>query len=136
MTDDKVQDVLLNFGSMIADSKKLQLKNALKNADDSRYDEVIYAKVKNPTTVTLLSIFVGALGVDRFYLGDIALGIVKLLFVLFAPIVVLFLTGSPTLYMIFLLVWGFAINIWWLVDIFLCRSKAKEYNFRSIMLLL
>ena len=124
MTDDKVQDVLLNFGSMIADSKKLQLKNALKNADDSRYDEVIYNKVKNPTTVTMLSIFVGALG------------IVKLLFVLFAPIVVLFFTGSPTLYMIFLLVWGFAINIWWFVYIFLCRSKAKEYNFRSIMLLL
>lgn len=46
----------------------------------------------------LLSIFVGALGVDRFYLGNVGLGILKLI------------TGG-----------GF--GVWWLIDLILIATK-------------
>jgi TM2 domain-containing membrane protein YozV len=34
---------------------------------------------KDPTTALIISIFGGAYGIDRFYIGDTGLGIVKLL---------------------------------------------------------
>jgi TM2 domain-containing membrane protein YozV len=52
----------------------------------------------------LMSIFFGTLGVDRFIMGHIGLGILKLI------------TGG-----------GF--GIWWLVDIILIAAK---YNFKNI----
>lgn len=55
-------------------------------------------KEKKWIVALLLSIFVGGLGVDRFYLGHIGLGILKLL------------TGG-----------GF--GVWWLIDLILIATK-------------
>ena len=55
-------------------------------------------------TTLLLSIFLGGLGVDRFYLGYTVLGIVKLL------------TGGGC-------------GIWWLIDVILIATKKlKDAN--------
>ena len=56
---------------------------------------------KSPTTALLLSIFLGALGVDRFYLGHIGLGLGKL-----------FTAGG--------------LGVWWLIDIFLIQAAARK----------
>ena len=56
---------------------------------------------KSPTTALLLSIFLGGLGVDRFYLGRVGLGLGKLL------------TAG-----------GF--GVWWLIDIFLIQAAARK----------
>lgn len=53
--------------------------------------------MKNKTTALILSILLGSLGIDRFYLGYTGLGILKLI------------TGG-----------GF--GIWWLVDIILIAT--------------
>ncbi|OGX06950.1 MAG: hypothetical protein A2Z88_04045 [Omnitrophica WOR_2 bacterium GWA2_47_8] len=53
---------------------------------------------RNFTTALILSVLLGGLGVDRFYLGYIGLGILKLI------------TGG-----------GF--GIWWLIDIILIATK-------------
>lgn len=53
--------------------------------------------MKNKTTALILSILLGELGIDRFYLGYTGLGILKLI------------TGG-----------GF--GIWWLVDIILIAT--------------
>ena len=67
------------------------------------------AKTYNPTTVLLCSIFLGGIGVDRFIIGDVGLGIAKLLF------------GWITL------------GIWPLIDIFFSYKKAKEKNLQTIL---
>ena len=55
-------------------------------------------------TALLLSIFLGSLGVDRFYLGYVGLGILKLL------------------------TWG-GCGIWWLIDLILIATKElKDSN--------
>lgn len=46
---------------------------------DSRYQDIENSQAKDHLIAILLSIFLGPLGVDRFYLGYIASGIIKLL---------------------------------------------------------
>ena len=93
-------------------SNTFVLQKMLDEADDRCVERVYGAKVHNPTTVLLLSIFLGGLGIDRFIIGDIALGVCKLLFG--------WLTGY----------------IWWIVDIFLSYKKAKIVNMRNISMAL
>ncbi len=58
---------------------------------------------KNHTTAILLSVFLGHLGIDRFYLGHTGLGVAKLL-----------------------LSW-LTFGIWWLVDLILvCTKRIKN----------
>lgn len=55
------------------------MKEKLRNIDDSRYLMITSVDLKDPTTVLVISLLLGSLGVDRFMLGDIGLGILKLL---------------------------------------------------------
>lgn len=60
---------------------------------------------KNWLVALLLSIFLGALGIDRFYLGHVGLGILKLLVTIVS--------------------FGFLAWIWWIIDIILIATKHK-----------
>ena len=68
-------------------------------------------ELKDPTTALILSIFLGYLGVDRFILGDVGIGVGKLL-----------TCGGC--------------GIWQIVDWFLIQNRAKEVNFQKIMTML
>jgi TM2 domain-containing membrane protein YozV len=63
-----------------------------------------HARHKDRSTALLLSLFFGGLGVDRFYLGQVGLGVAKLLGV-----------------------W-FTFGLWWLIDLFLIMRAADRYN--------
>jgi len=109
MEQNKVESLFLSLKDSVPQEKLAVLKNALNNAPADRYDLVNLVKLKNPTTILLMSILLGGIAVDRFMLGDIGLGILKILF-------------------------GF--GIWPLIDIFLCYKKAKEQNLQEILLAL
>jgi TM2 domain-containing membrane protein YozV len=70
-------------------------------AESAQQDE---KKDKKWLTALLLSILIGSLGVDRFYMGHVGLGILKLI------------TFG-----------GF--GIWWLIDLILIATK---YNFGKV----
>lgn len=75
----------------------------LSNIDEQ---QVTYAlmEMKDPSIAIILSVLAGSLGIDRFYIGDVGLGVLKLL-------------TCGGLY------------VWWLIDLFLIMDKTKERNY-------
>lgn len=85
------------------------LRQRLSQLDDSQANQVIAAaNVKNPTTALILSIFLGTLGVDRFYIGHVGLGVAKLL-----------------------LAW-LTFGIWTIIDWFLIINATKKANLAAL----
>ncbi len=112
MDSNKVTAYLSNLDKYVPSDKKVVLKNALTKASPESEDNLAQVKLVDPIVVLICSIFLGAFGVDRFLLGDVGMGVCKLLF------------GWLTLY------------IWPFVDIFMAYKKAKEKNLQSILMLL
>lgn len=55
------------------------IRQKLENASDESLVALQAADLKDPTTILIISIFLGSLGVDRFMVGDTGMGILKLL---------------------------------------------------------
>ena len=55
------------------------VRQKMENASDDTLLTLQATELKDPTTVLLVSIFLGALGIDRFMIGDTRMGIWKLL---------------------------------------------------------
>lgn len=75
----KVDMFMMTMSSRFPASKLLIVKDRLERLDDSRITIVQSMDYKDPTTLLLISIFLGTFGVDRFMLGDVGMGILKLL---------------------------------------------------------
>ena len=54
------------------------VKKNLTNEEKMQFDLQFAARRKNPTTALILSLFLGTVGIDRFYIGDTGLGVAKL----------------------------------------------------------
>lgn len=80
------------------------IQSQLEKIDDKKFLSVQSANYKSPTTLLIVSIFLGGLGVDRFMLGQTGAGIGKLL-----------TCGG---------LW-----IWWFIDLFIIMKATKEKNF-------
>lgn len=93
----------------------------LSTLDESGQISLAYLQLKNPIVTIILSILLGGFAIDRFYIGDIGLGIVKLI-----CSVLCFMT----------VILAFIPPIWVLIDIYLCYKKTKEKNFEKLMLAL
>lgn len=71
--------ILANAGNFPAESIPY-LRERLEEMTEEEMVLVMATELKNPTVALLFSLFFGTLGVDRFYIGDVGLGIAKLLF--------------------------------------------------------
>lgn len=79
------------------------IRECLLHMDDDKWPMVQTLQFKDPTTSLLISIFAGAYGIDRFYIGDTGMGVGKLL-----------TCGG--------------LGVWAIVDWFLIQGATKEKN--------
>jgi TM2 domain-containing membrane protein YozV len=73
-------DMFMMMNSKYFESHHLNsVREKLLTMDDSKSSIVHSLQFKEPSTALIISIFGGAYGIDRFYIGDTGLGIAKLL---------------------------------------------------------
>lgn len=111
MDQNKVDMYVMTNQKYFPAEKIMYLKEKLVAMDESKFTMVSTVELKDPTTILLVSIFLGALGIDRFMLGDTGMGILKLL------------TGG-------------CCGILTIIDWFTVSKKTKELNFNNLMTVL
>jgi hypothetical protein len=78
MDAQKVDTFMMTNAKYFPADKVVYIKEKLSSMDDSKLALVSTISFKDPTVVLILSIFFGCLGVDRFMLGQVGLGLLKL----------------------------------------------------------
>ena len=91
--------------------KMVYLKQRVASLAGGKFALLSTIEMKDPTTLLLVSIFLGNLGIDRFMIGDTGMGILKLL-----------TCGCC--------------GILTIIDWFTISGKTKELNFNKVMGLL
>lgn len=101
MEKNKVDMFLASNAKYFSSQNLMTIKGNLEKISDDKFILIQSINFKDPNTALIL----GILSFDRVYLGDIGLGIVKIL-------------------LLFVLV-GF---VWWLIDLFSVTQRTYEYN--------
>lgn len=85
------------------------IREALMTVPEDRFNAVVSTvELKSPTTMLLIAWLVGEFGVDRFMLGQVGLGVVKLL------------------------TFG-GCGIWWIIDMITAQKRTREFNRDNLM---
>ena len=79
MTQDKIDMYVMTNQKYLPAEKIVFIKQKLLEADEAKFQLVSAVEFKDPTTILLVSIFLGSLGIDRFMLGETGMGILMLL---------------------------------------------------------
>ena len=99
-------DMFISMNAVNFEPQDLMVvRDKLENIDDEKFLIIQGTEFQKPDTIFLIAIL---LGLERFWLDDVALGVVKVL----------------TCYGCF---------IWWIVDIFSAKERAKKYNFKKFV---
>ena len=100
------------------------ISNRLEAADNSRMPVLMSMDLKSPVVALVLSLVLGGLGIDRFYIGDNTNGAIKLIVGLVVlPIISVVTLGSGSL-----LYLGYA------VDYFLIMGATKKKTAEKLMM--
>ncbi len=111
MDQQKIDMYIMTNQKYFPAEKIMYLKDKLRTIDEEKFSLVSTVEMKEPTTLLLVSLFLGTLGVDRFMIGDTGMGVLKLL------------TGGVC-------------GIMTIIDWFSISKKAKEKNFNNLMALI
>ncbi len=114
-----------------------ELKSRLDSlSDKGRSDaflKIQNANLKTPIIVDIFNFCFGTLGVGRFMIGDIGIGIARLALLLIWCAFSALNDGSEAMKAIDItfgvFVWG-----WWLVDLYLVLKKVRMQNLRKVLL--
>lgn len=79
MDSEKINMFLMSNSKNFKPEQIPYIKEKLMQLDDDKLMLLSSADFKNPTTMLIVSLLVGGLGVDRFMLGETGMGVLKLL---------------------------------------------------------
>jgi TM2 domain-containing membrane protein YozV len=108
MNSDKIDFFLMSSAKYFPPEKLFDVKAKMEQIDDSQSMMLLSQQYKDPTTTLILSVVLGAWGVDRFMLDDTAMGILKLL------------TGGLC-------------GILTIIDWFSATKRTQEYNYKRFI---
>jgi|GEM_PF-86609 len=108
MKETAVNRYLSRYGKFFEDEALPYVRNALRDTDDVYENELYQLNLKDPMLMTAASLAGGVFGIDRFLLGEVGMGILKLC------------TGG---------LFGFLTVADWIR----IRSKAKQKNYDTFM---
>ena len=103
----QANQLLMVYGSKLPPASFPMVKERLEQLDDPMAN-MLLAHLKDPTISLVLSILLGGYGIDRIYIGEVGLGILKLL-----------TCGG--------------LGVWWLFDLFLIMERTRENNLNQLM---
>lgn len=87
------------------------IRQKLEGASEETLLTLQSCELKDPTVLLILSLLVGSFGIDRFMLGDVGMGVLKLL-----------TCGGC--------------GIWTIIDWFTVMKRTKQKNFSSISMII
>ena len=108
MDSQKIEQFMAMNNKFFPTDKFAIIQEKLENIPDNKSVVIQSIDYKDATTLLIISIFLGYLGVDRFMLGQVGLGIVKLL------------TAGGC-------------GIWSIIDWCMIDKMTKEYNYNELM---
>lgn len=109
MEKEKINQFIMVNGKFFPEMMIEDVKKKLESLDESKESMLMATEWKNPTIAFLFAFFLGGLGVDRFWLGDTGLGVVK----------IITCAGA---------------GIWGIIDWFTVMNRAKMYNYNKLMM--
>ncbi|MBQ3049673.1 MAG: TM2 domain-containing protein [Oscillospiraceae bacterium] len=103
----KVDMFMATNGKYFPEEQLYSIREHLLRVEDDKFSIISALDYKDPTVSLIISLFLGYLGIDRFIIGDIGMGIGKLL------------TGGGC-------------GIWSIVDWFIIMKATKEKNLQKL----
>ncbi len=134
MDADKVNLFIVSKGDNFPSESIPAIKQRLEALPNERESVIAAIDFKSPMVAFLLSIFLGWIGIDRFYIGDIGLGVGKLVVNLFGNTINA-IVSTLTFGIGWFLITPF-VCIWWLIDLFLIMGATKKKNLKRFYQLL
>jgi TM2 domain-containing membrane protein YozV len=107
MDAQKVDMFIMSNGKYFEGHQLNAVRERLLAMDDSNWSMLSTIQFKEPTTILIISILAGQLGIDRFMIGDTGLGVGKLL-----------TCGG--------------LGIWTIIDWFMIQKATREKNIEKI----
>ena len=107
MDKEKVDVYLLTHGKYFEAQAIPYIRQKLLSLSEDEFYKLQLVEYKDPTMLLVVSVLVGSLGIDRFLVGDIGLGIGKLIT----------LGGC---------------GIWAIIDWFLIMGRTRQVNFQKL----
>jgi TM2 domain-containing membrane protein YozV len=107
MDSQKVDMFVMSNAKYLESYQMNMLRERLLSLDDSKWIMISTIQFKDPMTSLVISLLAGSFGIDRFIIGDVGIGIGKLL-----------TCGG--------------LGIWTIVDWFMIQKATKEKNMQKI----